>query len=277
MAIKQSRGEAKEIAEAAGKSTWAFSTGRIHSFKTRTVYQAHVVRFVRWARSIHQVKALSQLDPQAEALATEWLQQQLAEGKSPYTLQAERAALRMFFANRALAANVAIPRRTRERITRSRGPAAHDRHIQLANWQPLIRFLQATGLRRNELRALRDQDIIRDDLEYLDEIVVKVRNGKGGKARTVPVLPGHEADVRAVLSGSDPEALVFSRIPKHLDVHSYRREYAQALYLHYAPGRGLPPAQGRLKPRDYDRDAAQRVSWALGHNRIDVVIRHYVR
>ena len=277
MAIKHSRGEAKEIAEAAGESTWAFSTGMIHSFKTRTVYQAHVVRFVRWARSIHQVKNLAQLDPRAEALATEWLQAQLAEGKSPYTLQAERAALRLFFGNRTLAQDVAIPRRTREHITRSRGPAAHDRHIQLANWQPLIRFLQATGLRRNELRALRDQDIIRDDLEYLDEIVVKVRNGKGGKARTVPVLPGREADVRAVLSGSDPEALVFSRIPKHLDVHSYRREYAQALYQHYAPGRGLPPAQGRLKPRDYDRDAAQRVSWALGHNRIDVVIRHYLR
>ena len=277
MAIKHSRGEAKEIAEAAGESTWAFSTGMIHSFKTRTVYQAHVVRFVRWARSIHQVKNLAQLDPRAEALATEWVQAQLAEGKSPYTLQAERAALRLFFGNRTLAQDVAIPRRTREHITRSRGPAAHDRHIQLANWQPLIRFLQATGLRRNELRTLRDQDIIRDDLEYLDEIVVKVRNGKGGKARTVPVLPGREADVRAVLSGSDPEALVFSRIPKHLDVHSYRREYAQALYQHYAPGRGLPPAQGRLKPRDYDRDAAQRVSWALGHNRIDVVIRHYLR
>jgi len=277
MAIKHSRGEAKEIAEAAGESTWAFSTGMIHSFKTRTVYQAHVVRFVRWARSIHQVKNLAQLDPRAEALATEWVQAQLAEGKSPYTLQAERAALRLFFGNRTLAQDVAIPRRTREHITRSRGPAAHDRHIQLANWQPLIRFLQATGLRRNELRALRDQDIIRDDLEYLDEIVVKVRNGKGGKARTVPVLPGREADVRAVLSGSDPEALVFSRIPKHLDVHSYRREYAQALYQHYAPGRGLPPAQGRLKPRDYDRDTAQRVSWALGHNRIDVVIRHYLR
>jgi len=277
MAIKHSRGEAKEIAEAAGESTWAFSTGMIHSFKTRTVYQAHVVRFVRWARSIHQIKNLAQLDPRAEALATAWLQAQLAEGKSPYTLQAERAALRLFFGNRTLAQDVAIPRRTREHITRSRGPAAHDRHIQLANWQPLIRFLQATGLRRNELRTLRDQDIIRDDLEYLDEIVVKVRNGKGGKARTVPVLPGREADVRAVLSGSDPEALVFSRIPKHLDVHSYRREYAQALYQHYAPGRGLPPAQGRLKPRDYDRDAAQRVSWALGHNRIDVVIRHYLR
>src|SRR6266851_6033825 len=120
MAIKHSRGEAKEIAEAAGESTWAFSTGRIHSFKTRTVYQAHVVRFVRWARSIHQVKNLAQLDPRAEALATEWVQAQLAEGKSPYTLQAERAALRLFFGPRTLPQDVAIPPGTRDHTTTPR-------------------------------------------------------------------------------------------------------------------------------------------------------------
>ncbi len=278
MAIGQSRGKAKEEVLAAGESTWAFSTEMIHSFKTRTVYQAHVVRFVRWARASYQIKNLVQLDPRAEVLATEWLQQQLAEGKSPYTLQAERAALRMFFANRALAASVAIPRRTRESIRRSRGPAAHDRHINLANWQPLIQFLRATGLRRNELRALRAGDIARDSLDYPGQLVVKVVNGKGGKARTVPTLPGCEADVLAALPDfADPEALVFVRIPKHLDVHSYRREYAQALYLHYTPGRGLPPTTGRLKRSEYDRDAAQQVSWALGHNRVDVVLRHYIR
>jgi hypothetical protein len=62
-----------------------------------------------------------------------------------------------------------------------------------------------------------------------------------------------------------------------MDVHGYRREFAQALYLYHAPGRTLPPATGRLKRSDYDRDAAQRVSWALGHQRIDVVLRHYIR
>ncbi len=278
MAIGQSRGKAKEEALAAGESTWAFSTEMIHSFKTRTVYQAHVVRFVRWARASYHIKNLVQLDPRAEALATEWLQQQLAEGKSPYTLQAERAALCMFFANRVLAASVAIPRRARENIRRSRGPAAHDRHIQLANWQPLIRFLQATGLRRNELRALRVGDIGRRHPDYPGQLVVQVVNGKGGKARPVPTLPGRETDVLAATAGQgDPEALVFPRIPKHLDVHAYRREYAQALYLYYAPDRDLPPAKGRLKPAQYDRQAAQRVSWALGHNRVEVVLRHYLR
>jgi hypothetical protein len=59
---------------------------------------------------------------------------------------------------------------------------------------------------------------------------VKVINGKGGKSRTVPVLSGHEQDVLAMRAGRVDEELVFPRIPKHLDVHSYRRAYAQALY-----------------------------------------------
>jgi hypothetical protein len=106
---------------------------------------------------------------------------------------------------------------------------------------------------------------------------VHVRNGKGGLERNVPVLPGREADVQEARAGRDPEAPTFERIPRHLDVHSYRREYAQALYLYYAPGRQLPPPTGRLSKQDYDEAAAQRVSWALGHNRVSVALDHYRR
>ncbi|MFL5624771.1 MAG: integrase, partial [Ktedonobacteraceae bacterium] len=159
MAIGQSRRDAKRAIREERGPTWSVSTGSIHSFKTRSVYQEHTVRFVKWARAIHHVISLEQLDPLADTLATEWLQLQLADGKSPYTIQAERAALRLFFGNRALASAVAIPRRARTGITRSRGPKEHDRHFQAANWQPLIRFLQATGLRRQELHDLRACDI----------------------------------------------------------------------------------------------------------------------
>ncbi len=106
---------------------------------------------------------------------------------------------------------------------------------------------------------------------------MKVRNGKGGKSRTVPVLVGHERDVLCLREGRQDDELVFSRIPKHLDVHSYRRAYAQALYLSLAPGRSLPPPTGHLNPSTYDADAVMAVSEALGHNRKDVVLRHYLR
>lgn len=90
-------------------------------------------------------------------------------------------------------------------------------------------------------------------------------------------LPGYNEEIWTMHEGRPDDAKVFERILCHLDVHSVRREFAQALYLHYAPGQNLPPAEGRLKRKDYDRAAAERVTWALGHNRIDVVLRHYIR
>lgn len=274
MAIRQSRGKAKDAARESGESIWAFSTGKIHSFKTRTTYQEHILKFVTWTRSTYQIKSLEdELDPRADELATEWLQQRLAEGKSSYTLQVQRAALRLFFDNRTLAGAVVIPRRARENIKRSRGEKRHDRHFQPENWPTLVNFLRATGLRRQEVHDLR----VRDIQDHDGHMMVHVASGKGGRWRDVPVLPGCETDVQVVCEGRAPEELAFERIPKHMDVHSYRRVYAQALYLYYAPGRSLPPTVGRLKPGDYDRMAAKHVTEALGHNRIDVVLRHYIR
>lgn len=281
MALEQSRGQAKEEARAAQQRTWAFTTGKIHSYKSRQTYQEHALNFVRWARDAYGLKQLAQIDERVRELAAEYLQARLDEGKSPYTLQVIRAALRMAFSDRTLMQEVALPRRARATITRSRGDKAHDRDFQPANWPELIGFLQATGLRRDEVKLLRAGDILEREPDarspYCGKPVVKVWNGKGGKQRTVPVLGGREETVLSVKATLAAEAIVFPRIPRHLDVHSYRREYAQALYLQCAPGRSLPPPQGRLKPADYDRAAAFEVSRALGHNRIEVILEHYIR
>jgi integrase len=276
MALSESRGLAKEEARADGHSAWAFSTGKIHSYKTRSVYQEHVLNFANWARGTYGLKHLALIEERADQLATEYLQVQLGQGKSPYTLQTIRSALRLFFGDRQLANQIRIPRRSRSMITRSRGEKKHDRHFQPANWQPLINFLKATGLRRDELKMLKVGNILDHDL-VTGGPAVFVANGKGGKSRTVPVLPGKEQDVLSVKVGRAADDLVFPRIPKHLDIHSYRREYAQSLYLYHASGWSLPSPTGRLRAADYDRSAAQRVTEALGHNRVGVVLRHYIR
>lgn len=276
MALSESRGLAKEEARASGQSAWAFSTGKIHSYKTRSVYQEHILNFANWARNTHGLKHLAPIEERADQLATEYLQLQLDQGKSPYTLQTIRSALRLFFADRQLASEIRIPRRSRSMITRSRGSKKHDRHFQPANWQPLINFLKATGLRRDELKMLKVSDILEHDL-VTGGPAVFVANGKGGKSRIVPALPGREQDVLSMKDGRMADDVIFPRIPKHLDVHSYRREYAQALYLYHAPGWSLPRPTGRLRAVDYDRGAAQKVTEALGHNRVDVVLRHYIR
>jgi integrase len=275
MAIGQSRFQAKQAQRAASaEAGWTISTGKIHSHTTRKVYQQHILAFINWARTTHGITRLARLEERADELVTEYLAAHVAARRSAYTLQAERAALRLFFGNWSLAVAVDIPRRTRTTITRSRGPATHDRHFQPAHWQAHIRFAQACGLRRAELRDLRVRDVYTADDGTL---FVHVKNGKGGKAREVPVLPGHEQDVLAVVQGRGPNEKVFDHIPRHMDVHSYRRDSAQRRYLQQAPDQALPSVEGRLRRDDYDPAATQQVSWALGHNRLDVVLRHYLR
>jgi integrase len=274
MAIGESRREAKKALRGEHGPLWSVSDGRIHSYKTRSVYQEHAIRFAKWARQTYHILTLEQLDLRANELATLYLQEHIQEGKSPYTLQTERAALRLFFGRRELACTVALPRRTRAKITRSRGPVAHDRYFQPAHWQPLLNFLHATGLRRQEIHDLRCKEVY----QGVDgRLYVHVKNGKGGRSRNVPVLPGCEHHVLSAIEGKHPDARIFDRIPRHLDVHSYRREFAQALYLLLASNQTLPPASGRLRPQDYDRTAVKYVSQALGHNRLDVVLKHYLR
>ena len=275
MAIGESRFQAKQAKRVAfAEAGWTVSTGRIHSHTTRKVYQQHIMAFINWARTNHGITRLASLDQRADELATQYLTEHVVTDRSAYTVQTERAALRLFFGNWSLAEAVSIPRRTRSTITRSRGPASHDRHFQPAHWQAHIRFAQACGLRRAELRDLRVRDV------YTAEdgtLFVHVKNGKGGRPREVPVLPGHKEEVLAVVRGRAPHEKVFDHIPRHMDVHSYRRDSAQQRYLHHAPGQALPPVEGRLRRDEYDPAATQEVSWALGHNRLDVVLRHYLR
>jgi hypothetical protein len=111
----ESRFQAKEAAHAAGEYTWSFTTGRIHSTTTRTVYQQHTLAFINWARSTHDIHRLEQLDLRADELATQYFTEHIVADRSAYTIQTERAALRMFFSDRNLASSIVLPERRRER------------------------------------------------------------------------------------------------------------------------------------------------------------------
>jgi hypothetical protein len=274
MAPGESRFQAKVTARQSDTPFWSFSTGFIHSYRTRQMYQQHVFHFINWARATTGINRLTNLDARADELAGSYLRERIVSGKSAYTLQAERAALRLFFQQRDLAQDVELPRRVREHIQRSRTVTKQDRHFQPDHWQALIAFLRACGLRREEIGALFVREVY---WTQADRLVVFVRHGKGGQSREVWVLPGCENAVWSVVTGRDPNDHVIAHLPKNMDIHSYRREYAQSLYLLLARNRTLPLPQGRLKPSDYDRSAALLVSEQLGHHRIDVMLRHYLR
>ena len=274
--LHTSRFEVKRARREAGEKLWTYSSGVIHSHGTRNAYQQHVMAFIQWARASYGVRRLDELDQRAEELAAVYLSERLMQNCSPYTVQAERAALRLFFADRDLASLIDLPERRREQITRSRLTVARDKEFQPKNWQPLIRFLQATGLRRAEVTLLQVEDIQENPDGSGMIVSVKKGHGKGGRPRIVPVLPGHEQDVLALRDNRDQQERVFARIPSHLDIHALRRAYAQAYYCQLS-GRALPSPDGRLKHTDYDEQAVLQVSRALGHNRKDIILRHYLR
>lgn len=274
MADGQKRSEAKAEARARGESLFAFSDGKIHAFESRNNYQKIVMRFIDWVREKHNIRDLEKIDAQADELASLYLLERIAEKKSAWTLATDRSALRMFFQDPSLTESVELPKRRRKDIKRSRLPAKRDAHFQPENWPVLINFCLATGLRREELRDLLVRDIVVRPSDQ--RLMVCVVRGKGGKRREVPVFAGREAAVHAAAEGRDPDAHVFERLPSNMDIHSYRRRFAQELYEALS-GRLLPPLEGRLQSLDLDEDAALAVSRCLGHNRIDIIFGHYIR
>lgn len=303
MRIGESRHLAKRRIRAAAKQAgqtipWSVPTGGIYSYGTRATYQPITLRFGDWVRETTPIRRLEDLDVQADELATRYLRERLAEGLAAHSLHTIRAALRQFFGSRTLASAVELPARKRVEITRSRRPVKRDRSINRSHWRRLIRVCRATGLRASEVRDLRVRDVVRGaDGRW----TVHVRRGKGGKERTVAyvltppdcpnsvtltleearatlVAPGTGADewLDELLATCQPDDHVIARIPDALDVQAERRWYAQTLYRALS-GRELPPALERLRPQDYDRDAALIVSRQLGHNRMDVSLRNYLR
>lgn len=278
MAINESRHEAKQaIRDSSLEKRWTVSTGKIHSYTTRDVYQQQIMQYVRWAKETHHIRKPADLDTHADAWVSEYLEEGIKKGKSSSTLYTQRSALRLFFGPH-VAASVQLPKRKRKEITRSRGPVAQDKHFQPKNWPDQVLVAKATGLRRSELRDLRVREVTTDEQ---GQLWVHVRNGKGGKARDVVVMERYKEDVLALIEGCDPDEHLFALIPKDMDVQSYRRASAQERYLQQAPERTLPSTtkKKRIHSKDYNAEAVQEVSESLGHSRRrrSIVLNHYLQ
>lgn len=306
---KQAFGESRHVAKQelrehlGDKFSFGMTDDKIHSYETFNTYKKACLGFAKWLVSVKGVNKYSKLNSCKE-YAKEYINYRLDHDKvSMWTVKMERSALSKLFGEKI---EIELPKRNIKEITRSRFQREGDRHFSIERNKELIIIAKATGARRSDLRNIRPRNFRIDEK---GNMWIEIYKSKGGRNRTAPILPEYRALVQDIIRDREPDKRIFRKIHTRADIHSYRREYAQNLYIAFKENREFRdnvlkqyPARREFKTikdkngnriryeiksqyittrkgvesRTYYRDDIYCVSQALGHNRLDVTISHYL-
>lgn len=260
-------------------------TDYIYSYSTLKTYMKQANYFVKYCKDNHNCKTLEDCRP----YAAEWMETR--SSLSPYTQKLYIAALAKLYGTNSEELGIETPERKRNDIIRSRGVKKRDSHFSEFKNADIVLFCKCTGLRRSELGVVRGNMLTTDEKDRLC-INITGNMAKGGRPRKVPIIGDVDRIVTMMNDAGDNK--LFSKVPGNMDVHSYRAEYATAIYKAYArPIAEIPYdrvgknghryqsevyyCRGDQKGKVYDKVAMMEASRALGHNRICVVGEHYLR
>lgn len=289
--------------ESKHKNKYGFgkSTYKIYSYTTYNTYLKVSMEYISWLirnKIIHKYEKIENTDRYAEKYL------KFREDKvSKYTLKMERSALGMLYGEKV---DFAISARDNSIIRRSRKKTENDKHYsEDGKYRDIFIIARATGARRKDLTNLKSESLKEIDGRYY----IFFEQSKGGRERVSPIRDEYLEDVKTIFKNARNHNLkkIFDKIPTKIDVHSYRREYAQnlykdiiknpqlkAIYLQQYPKRKELKCYKRkdgtkyyqeiktktYKDRQgniYDRDVLYIISQSLGHNRIEVSVTHYVK
>lgn len=248
----------------------------IYSWQTYRSYMKQLGLFARWCKETHNARYIKE----CRQYVSEYLQTR--SKLSVWTQKLDMAALQKLFQeypeDGQKPFGVMLQPRLRRDIRRSRQQAVRDADFSVSNNADLITFCKCTGLRRSELQELRGSDLTADG-NYLHV----TRNTKGGRWRMAP-LAGTPEEIELVqrMCRTAADGRVWPHVPGSADIHSYRADYCQRIYLQHArPADQIPSTdkyycRGDRKGVILDRKAMLIASQALGHNRIDVIASHYL-
>ena len=302
---------------------------KIFSYSTYQSYWKHSKYFANYIIERHPECTTLKA---ARRYVNEWLQYRVDHGGakgqplSAWTITLEREALGKLYGIKPDDAKFfEAPRRRREDIKRSRGDAKRDKHFSEANNDEFIKFCKGTGCRRNVMKKLEGRDlmtraeidkeiasleaktrtedeekqlgILKDAVTHFpdQEYFLHHRKDKGGRDRYAPIIGDNADKIIARMRATAPDEKVWQHVPDNADIHSYRAEYATAIYKMYArPIKDIPydrinKGSGRKFQGDVymcrkdeagkklDKLAMLKASKALGHNRLEVVANNYIR
>lgn len=284
---KERFGESKHIAKINGTA----SEG-IYSYITAKVYNRECHKFGEYVEQVSPQGRHTRLSD-AKVYAKDYIEKMNNDtSKSAYSVKLARASLaKLYNCNGSEFGEVR--KRSRANITRSRNrtavsektgktiknPSTRAGHFSEKKHVNEVTFAKSTGLRRSELEQIKGNQFFQKNGNYY--IRLEGYQCKGGRTRVVPVLDNNEKVKELCEKAGDKK--VFDKIPKMMDVHSYRSNYATALYKQNARDLASIPRNERyccrneLKGVVYDKKAMKVVTEALGHNRISVIAEHYLR
>lgn len=270
---------------------------KIYSYVTYKNYKRSCYKFADYLYKNN--KEVRQLKDLKIKHVNNYLQYMVVKGYSAPTINSSKAAIAklMQISSKEF---LNTPRVQRKDITRSRGMKERDKHISKETENYYAKFTTAIGGRRSEMEEIKGTDLVIRPLtvnvkDKYGNIQVKklsnkypqvrIRNGKGGKERFVPIFAKNKKELTEIINtfkkaGNDK---VFGKLPSHYDNHFYRGQYAKRAYKKFArPIRNIREkkevyfCRGDKAGEAYDRNSMLITSQFLGHNRVDVIARHYL-
>lgn len=181
---------------------------KIYSDLSLKTHLSRIEQFSTWLREEHpEVRDLSQITPD---LAGEYLQRQVAEGKSAYTVGSDMLAINRVqigsghWDDAIKKSDYGLPHRSFDEL-RNNNPSRNLEQQQLDakmrdRYSELMHYGQAFGLRRSELIQSDSRQTVASTKSLYEREngqLVHVTTGKGGKLRVIECLKSHEAEIKA--------------------------------------------------------------------------------
>jgi len=276
----ESRHDAKQRARAEGKPRDFYTKDKIFSEKTCQNYTQFSFRLLKYAEERGEIREVDDL----KEFVTPYLNDLIDKGLSAWTISAYLSAFnKLLGTEKSDFPELKDYSRRAEDIKQNRGDVPLKYNPD--NYKAELTFCRCFGLRVHELRNLYLDQIKIEDGRITD---VFVKQGKGGKPRHVSFYGSKEEHDFLLKDLQEKQARgwkkAFPAFTKELQIHRERREYANRVYFSHARDvsqiedrtEKVIPRSGSNRGRIFDRKALEKVSQALGHDRVDVAYKNYL-
>ena len=286
----------QKIEEEHGRKANPSKSNYIHNPNSANAYRQTVGEVCKWLKEnktdIWSSKDLNQID---KSVAYEYLKYR-EESCSAYTVSKDMSALNKVLNLDLNKEEGGLHERSYKDVTRSREPRGMDKSYNPKNYSNQIEFAKAFGVRRESMLGgnyqVKDVSLFtRENRVYCSVIE------KGGRYREAPCLDKYQDSIQEKYNivrempslREDQETSFTKEIFKHryaesgevlwdkyttkIDNHAFRGQYARDLYNQIAEQK----EDVKNNYRGYDKEIVEEVSHALGHNRLSVVVEHYLR